>query len=99
MPLQPGQVAHEAAVPGPGRRCLGGPCGGCPGLSDLACLGLEALGWPAVALGVLGAVGGYAVGTLVPSPAGRMARAAARRGVGAAAALGGVYFAGGFAAP
>ncbi len=64
----------------------------------LASLGMDVSGWPAIGLGILGAVGGYVVGSFFQSPSGR-ARAVARWCVTRAVALGVVAFLAGFVGP
>jgi hypothetical protein len=65
---------------------------------NLALLGIDVSGWPVIGFGILGAVGGGVVGSLLQSPSAR-ARTAARWCVGMAVALGAVAFLVGFVGP
>jgi hypothetical protein len=65
---------------------------------NLAFLGIDVAGWPAVGFGILGAVCGCVVGSCLHSPSGR-ARAVARWCVTLTVALGGVAYLAGFVGP
>jgi hypothetical protein len=65
---------------------------------NLGYLGIDVEGWPPVGCGILGAVGGYVVGSLFQSPSSR-ARTVARWCVTTAVVLGSIAFLVGFAGP
>ena len=65
---------------------------------NLAYLGMDVSGWPAIGFGILGAVGGYVVGSCLQSSSGP-ARMVARWCVMTAIALGVVAFLVGFVGP
>ncbi len=64
----------------------------------LGSLGIDVSGWPAVGLGIVGAVLGYAAGSFLQGPAGR-ARTVARWCAAMAVTLGVVAFLAGFVGP
>src|SRR3954469_25092895 len=85
-------------LPDPAAGGFGGFILGFLACFNLAYLGVEVAGWPAIGLGLLGAAGGYVVVFLLHSPSAR-ARTVARCCVTGAVALGGVAFLVGFVGP
>jgi hypothetical protein len=84
--------------PGPVNGALAGFCLGFLASFSLVSLGVDVSGWPAIGLGVLGAIGGYAVGAHLQGPPGR-ARTVARWCAALTLVVGGVGFLAGFVGP